>query len=65
MGGIKENIENLQDTKGMEDLLIALAYWVGVIVVVLLIFYICIKINNYVQKKKSKRPVKERDDFLS
>ena len=46
MGGFKDNIENLTNTKGLEDLLIAIAYWLGVIVVVLLVFYICIKISN-------------------
>ncbi len=65
MGGLKENIENLTNTKGLEDLLIALAYWIGVIAVVLFIFYVIIKINNYVQQKKSKKPFKGRDDFLS
>ncbi len=65
MGGLKENIENLTNTKGLEDLLIALAYWIGVIAIVLFIFYVVIKINNYVQQKKSKKPFKGRDDFLS
>ncbi|MBQ9872267.1 MAG: hypothetical protein IJM27_10085 [Eubacterium sp.] len=65
MGGFKDNIENLTNTKGLEDLLIAIAYWLGVIVVVLLVFYICIKISNYVHQKKTKRPYKGRDDFLS
>ena len=57
MGGLKENIENLTNTKGLEDLLIALAYWIGVIAIVLFIFYVVIKINNYVQQKKSKKPL--------
>ena len=65
MGGVKENIENLTNTKGLEDLLITIAYWLGVIVVVLFIFYVCIKINNYIQQKKTRRPFKGRDDFLS
>ena len=65
MGGLKENIEHLTNTKGLEDLLIALAYWIGVIAIVLFIFYVVIKINNYVQQKKSKKPFKGRDDFLS
>ncbi len=65
MEGLKDNIENITNTKGLEDLLIAVAYWIGVIVVVLLIFYICIKISNYAQQKKTKRPYKGRDDFLS
>ena len=65
MEGLKENIENLTNTKSLEDLLIGISYWLAVIVVVLLIFYVCIKIYNYTQQKKTKRPFKGRDDFLS
>lgn len=65
MDGLKENIENLTNTKGLEDLLIGISYWLAVIVVVLLIFYVCIKIYNYVQTRKTKKPYKGRDDFLS
>ncbi|MBR0145322.1 MAG: hypothetical protein IJM25_01510 [Eubacterium sp.] len=65
MDGLKENIENLTNTKNLEDLLIGISYWLAVIVVVLLIFYVCIKVYNYVQQKKSKKPFKGRDDFLS
>ena len=59
------NIENLTNTKGIEDLLIGISYWLAVIVVVLLIFYVCIKIYNYTQQRKVKKPFKGRDDFLS
>ena len=65
MDGLKENIENLTNTKNLEDLLIGISYWLAVIVVVLLIFYVCIKVYNYVQQKKSKKPFMGRDDFLS
>ncbi|MCR4838583.1 MAG: hypothetical protein K5897_06575 [Eubacterium sp.] len=65
MDGLKENIENLTNTKGIEDFLIGISYWLAVIVVVLLIFYVCIKIYNYSQQKKVKKPFKGRDDFLS
>jgi preprotein translocase subunit SecG len=66
MDGLKENIENLTNTKGIEDILIGISYWLAVIVVVLLIFYVCIKIYNYTQSRKiKKKPFKGRDDFLS
>lgn len=65
MEGIKENIENLTNTKGIEDFLIGISYWLAVIVVVLLIFYVCIKIYNFSQQHKGKKPFKGRDDFLS
>ncbi|MBR3537504.1 MAG: hypothetical protein IKQ49_08345 [Eubacterium sp.] len=65
MDGLKDNIESLTNTKGLEDLLIGIAYWLAVIAVVILIFYICIKINNLVQTRKNKKALRDRDDFLS
>lgn len=65
MDGLKENIESLTNTKGLEDLLIGIAYWLGVIVVVILIFYICVKINNLVRTRKNKKVLRDRDDFLA
>ena len=65
MDGLKENIESLTNTKGLEDLLIGIAYWLGVIAVVILIFYICIKISNLFRTRKNKKVLRDRDDFLS
>ncbi len=65
MDGLKENIESLTNTKGLEDLLIAIAYWLGVIAVVILIFYICIKLSNLFRTRKNKKVLRDRDDFLS
>ena len=65
MDGLKDNIESLTNTKGLEDLLIGIAYWLAVIVVVILIFYIVIKLNNLFQTRKNKKALRDRDDFLS
>jgi len=65
LDGLKENIESLTNTKGLEDLLIGIAYWLGVIAVVILIFYICIKISNLFRTRKNKKVLRDRDDFLS
>ncbi len=65
MEGLKENIESLTNTKGLEDLLIGIAYWIGVIAVVILIFYICVKVNNLIQTRKNKKVLRDRDDFLA
>ena len=65
MDGLKENIESLTNPQGLEDLLIAIAYWLGVIAVVILIFYICIKLSNLFRTRKNKKVLRDRDDFLS
>ncbi len=65
MEDFKENIESLTNTKGLEDLLIGIAYWLAVIAVVIFIFYICIKINNLFQTRKNKKALRDRDDFLA
>ena len=65
MDGLKENIESLTDTKGLEDLLIAIAYWLGVIAVVILIFFIVVKVNNLVRTRKNKKVLRDRDDLLA
>ncbi len=65
MDGLKDNIESLTNTKGLEDLLIGIAYWLAVIAVVILIFLICIKINNRIQTRKNKKVLRDRDDFLA
>ncbi len=65
MDAFKENIESLTNTKGLEDLLIGIAYWLAVIAVVIFIFYICIKINNLFQTRKNKKALRDRDDFLA
>ena len=61
MEELRENIGSLSNTGSIENILIAIAYWLAVIVVILFVFYIAVKINNYRLYKKEK---KERDEFL-
>ena len=46
----------------MENILIAVIYWLAVIVVILFVFYIAVKINNYRLYKRNSKV--ELDDFL-
>lgn len=61
---IKENINTLTNTKALEELLFAMIYWVAVIVVILLVFYIFVKITNLIREYKSGKTRKNRDNFL-
>lgn len=62
MDDFKENIRSLSNTGTFENILIAVAYWLLVIVIILFVFYIAVKINNYRQFKKNGKI--ERDDFM-
>ena len=62
MDEIKDNIKSLSNTGTIENILIAIAYWLLVIVIILFVFYVAVKINNYRQFKKNGKV--ERDDFL-
>lgn len=62
MEDFKENIQSLSNTGTLENILIAIAYWLLVIVIILFVFYIAVKINNYRQFRKNGKV--ERDDFL-
>ena len=57
-------IEKLTDTRELEDLLIASAYWVGIIIMVIFVFWMTVKINNYIQSRKSERAKDDRDDYM-
>lgn len=61
---IKENINTLTNTKALEEFLFALIYWVAVIVVILLVFYIFVKITNLIREYKGGKSRKNRDNFL-
>ncbi len=62
MGELKDNISNLSNTGSIENVLIAIAYWLAVIVVILFVFYIAVKINNW--RLYSRRGKGEKDDYL-
>lgn len=65
MDGLKDNIDNLTNTRGLEELLLAAIYWIAVIVVIIFVFYVCIKLNNFIQRKRSGKAKKDRDDYLA
>ena len=46
----------------LENILIAIAYWLLVVVIILFVFYIAVKINNYRQYGRNGKI--ERDDFM-
>lgn len=63
MEGFRENIDALADTSTLENILIAIIYWLVVLVVILFVFYISVKINNHIRARRSGKKI-ERDDFL-
>ena len=65
MDGFMEHIDNLTDTKGLEEFLHIAIYCVAVIVIIIFVFYVCIKINNFIQRKRSGKKKKDRDDYLA
>ncbi|MCR5213106.1 MAG: hypothetical protein K6E10_01725 [Eubacterium sp.] len=62
MGELKENISTLSNTGSIENVLIAIAYWLAVIVVILFVFYVAVKINNW--RLYSRKGKGEKDDYL-
>ncbi|MBR3041981.1 MAG: hypothetical protein IKH94_04840 [Eubacterium sp.] len=62
MEEFRDNINSLSNTGAIENVLIAIIYWLAVVVVILFVFYIAVKINNYRQYRKSKNF--EKEDFL-
>ena len=62
MEEFRDNINSLSNTGANENVLIAIIYWLAVVVVILFVFYIAVKINNYRQYRKSKNF--EKEDFL-
>ncbi len=62
MDDVRETINSLSNTGTLENILIAIAYWLGVAVIILFVFFVAIKINNY---RLYRRYMKDDvDDFL-
>ena len=62
MDDVRETINSLSNTGTLENILIAIAYWLAVAVVILFVFFVAVKINNYrIYKRFSKD---DMDDFL-
>ena len=55
MDGFKDNIDNLSNTSNIEEFLIAAAYWIAIIFVILFVFYVSVKLNNFIQDRKRKK----------
>ena len=62
MEEFRENINTLSNTGNIENILVGIIYWLAVIVVILLVFYIAVKINNYRLYRRHGKGAK--DDFL-
>ena len=62
MEEFRDNINNLSNTGNIENVLIAIAYWLAVIVVILFVFYIAVKLNNWRLYKRHGKG--EKDDYL-
>ena len=62
MEEFRDNINALSNTGKLENILIAIAYWLAVVVVILFVFYVAVKINNYRQYRRHGKV--EKDDFL-
>ena len=62
MEEFRENINSLSNTGTIENILIGVAYWLAVVVVILFVFYVAVKINNYRQYGRNGKI--ERDDFM-
>ena len=64
MDGFKDNLGNLSNTSNIEEFLIAAAYWIAIILVILFIFYVSVKLNNFIQDRKRKKTGADKDDFI-
>ena len=64
MDGFKDNLGNLSNTSNIEEFLIAAAYWIAIILVILFVFYVSVKLNNFIQDRKRKKSKAEKDDFI-
>ena len=63
MEEFRDNINSLSNTGTIENVLIAIAYCMAVVVVILFVFYVAVKINNYRQYRRHGKV--EKDDFLN
>ena len=62
MEEFRENINSLSNTGTLENILIGLAYWLAVVVILLFVFYVAVKINNYRLYKRHGKI--EKDDII-
>ncbi|MCR5633361.1 MAG: hypothetical protein K6F60_07670 [Eubacterium sp.] len=62
MEDFRENINSLTNTGMLENILIGIAYWLAVVVVILFVFYLAVRINNYRLYKRNGKI--EKDDYV-
>ena len=62
MEEFRENINSLSNTGTLENILIGLAYWLAVVVILLFVFSVAVKINNYRLYKRHGKI--EKDDIV-
>ncbi|HBZ02634.1 MAG TPA: hypothetical protein DEO83_02315 [Lachnospiraceae bacterium] len=64
MEEFRDNINSLSNTGTIENILIAIIYWLAVVVVILFVFYIAVKINNFRQYRKANKNDEKDESFL-
>ena len=63
MEEFRDNIDMFTHTGTIENILIGIAYWLAVVVVILFVFYVAVKINNWRLYRKNGKV--EKEDFLT
>ena len=62
-GSIIDKIGEMSKTSELERLLLGIAYWLGVIIVILFVFLVAIKISNFIKERRGTLK-REKDDFF-
>lgn len=63
LGSIIDKIGDMSKTSELERLLLGIAYWLGVIIVILFVFLVAIKISNFIKERRGTLK-REKDDFF-
>ena len=63
LGSIIDKIGEMSKTSELERLLLGIAYWLGVIIVILFVFLVAIKISNFIKVRRGTLK-REKDDFF-
>ena len=63
LGSIIDKIGEMSKTSELERLLLGIAYWLGVIIVILFVFLVAIKISNFIKERRGTLKG-EKDDFF-
>ena len=63
MSNFTDQIGEMTNTTNIENLLMAMAYWLVVIIILIFVFLVAVKISNFIKHKKGTLRT-EKDDFL-